>query len=238
MAERLNMAREVAALKRMTVKELRGRYVEVFGEATRSGNKNWLWKRIAWRMQANAEGGLMLNVLLCLAQFEREIISERTRDKLAAARRKGKWTGGRPILGYDVDPVGPKLVIHAEEAERVRAIFDLYLEKQSLIAAACELDRRGWRTKRWTTHKDHECGGQSFDKTVLFRLLTNVVYVGKVRYKDEVHAGELAELQLLDVALSILGFDDDESARILDPGIKEGLTDPDATPDPPDEAIT
>jgi hypothetical protein len=58
MAERLNIAREVAALKRMTVKELRGRYVEVFGEATRSGNKDWLWKRIAWRMQANAEGGL------------------------------------------------------------------------------------------------------------------------------------------------------------------------------------
>lgn len=58
MAERLNMAREVAALKRMTVKELRGRYVEVFGEATRSGNKDFLWKRIAWRMQANAEGGL------------------------------------------------------------------------------------------------------------------------------------------------------------------------------------
>jgi len=58
MAERLNIAREVAALKRMTVKELRGRYVEVFGEATRTGNKDWLWKRIAWRMQANAEGGL------------------------------------------------------------------------------------------------------------------------------------------------------------------------------------
>ncbi|MBI5864793.1 MAG: DUF2924 domain-containing protein [Planctomycetes bacterium] len=58
MAERFNIAREVAALKRMTVKELRGRYVEVFGEATRTGNKDWLWKRIAWRMQANAEGGL------------------------------------------------------------------------------------------------------------------------------------------------------------------------------------
>jgi hypothetical protein len=58
MAQRLNMTREVAALRRMTVKELRGRYVEVFGETTRSGNKDWLWKRIAWRMQANAEGGL------------------------------------------------------------------------------------------------------------------------------------------------------------------------------------
>lgn len=58
MAERLNIAREVAALKRMTVKELRGRYVEAFGEATRSGNKDWLWKRIAWRIQSLAEGDL------------------------------------------------------------------------------------------------------------------------------------------------------------------------------------
>ena len=58
MAERLNVAREVAALKRMTVKQLRGRYTEVFGEVTRSGNKDWLWKRIAWRIQANAEGDL------------------------------------------------------------------------------------------------------------------------------------------------------------------------------------
>jgi len=58
MAERLSIAREVAALKRMTVKELRVRYAEIFGEATRTGNKDWLWKRIAWRIQANAEGGL------------------------------------------------------------------------------------------------------------------------------------------------------------------------------------
>ncbi|MFB3892020.1 MAG: DUF2924 domain-containing protein [Phycisphaerae bacterium] len=54
----MNVAREVAALKRMTVKELRGRYLEVFGETTRSGNKDWLWKRLAWRMQASAEGDL------------------------------------------------------------------------------------------------------------------------------------------------------------------------------------
>jgi hypothetical protein len=58
MAEQLNIAREVAALKRMTVRELRARYVEVFGEQTRSGNKDFLWKRIAWRMQASAEGDL------------------------------------------------------------------------------------------------------------------------------------------------------------------------------------
>ena len=54
----------------------------------------------------------MLNVLLSFAQFEREIIAERTRDKIAAARRKGKWSGGQPLLGYDVDPQGFKLVVN------------------------------------------------------------------------------------------------------------------------------
>src|SRR5262249_8101799 len=68
-------------------------------------------------------GRLVLNVLLSFAQFEREIISERTRDKIAATRRKGKWCGGLPLLGYDVDPKGPKLVVNAEEAQKVQAIF-------------------------------------------------------------------------------------------------------------------
>ncbi len=87
-------------------------------------------------------GRLMLNVLLSFAQFEREIISERTRDKIAAARRKGKWSGGMPLLGYDVDPRGSKLVVNEAEAARVRAIFELYLEHQSMIATIQELDRR------------------------------------------------------------------------------------------------
>ena len=72
---------------------------------------------------ASSMGRLILNVLLSFAQFEREMISERTRDKIAAARRKGKWSGGMPILGYDV--VDRKLVINEEEAERVRAMFAL-----------------------------------------------------------------------------------------------------------------
>ncbi len=135
-------------------------------------------------------GRLTLNILLSFAQFEREIISERTRDKIAAARRKGKWAGGMPVLGYDVDPQGSKLIVNAEEAERVRAIFDEYLGRQSLIRTARALTERGWMTKRWTTRKGHGRGGQPFDKTSLFRLLSNVVYCGKVRYKDEVHAGE------------------------------------------------
>jgi site-specific DNA recombinase len=76
---------------------------------------------------ATSMGRLVLNVLLSFAQFEREIIGERTRDKIAAARRKGKWSGGMPLLGYDVDPQGSKLRVNEAEAIRVRAIFDLYL---------------------------------------------------------------------------------------------------------------
>jgi site-specific DNA recombinase len=139
---------------------------------------------------ATSMGRLVLNVLLSFAQFEREIISERTRDKIAATRRKGKWAGGHPILGYDVDPKGFRLVVNEAEAVRVRAIFDLYLEHESLLPVVRELERRGWANKRWTTRKGRERGGQPFERTSLYRLLTNVAYIGKVRYKDEIHDGE------------------------------------------------
>jgi len=139
---------------------------------------------------SHSMGRLTLNLLLSFAQFEREIISERTRDKIAATRRKGKWLGGMPILGYDVDPNGGRLIVNPVEAERVRAIYELYLAKQSLIATATELNGRGWTTKRWKTRPGHERGGRPFDKCGLRGLLTNVAYLGKVRYKDEVHPGE------------------------------------------------
>ena len=134
-------------------------------------------------------GRLVLNVLLSFAQFEREIISERTRDKIAAARRKGKWSGGMPLLGFDVAQ-GSKLVVNEEEAVRVRAIFDLYLLHGSLLPVVQELERRGWLNKRWTTRKGHARGGKPFTRTSLYRLLTNPAYVGKVRYKHELHNGE------------------------------------------------
>jgi site-specific DNA recombinase len=135
-------------------------------------------------------GRLTLNILLSFAQFEREIIAERTRDKIAATRRKGKWSGGQPILGYDVDRGGFRLVVNEHEAEQVRQIFGLYLERESLLPVVRELDRRGWRNKLWTTKAGQERGGRAFTKTALHRLLTNVVYSGRVRYKSEVHAGE------------------------------------------------
>jgi site-specific DNA recombinase len=124
-------------------------------------------------------GRLVLNVLLSFAQFERELIAERTRDKVAAARRKGKWSGGLPVLGYD-----------EEEAARVRAIFALYLEHRGLLPVVEELARRGWCTKQCVTRQGRVRGGQPFTKGNLYTLLTNVTYVGQVRYRTEVHPGE------------------------------------------------
>ncbi len=138
-------------------------------------------------------GRLMMNVLLSFAQFEREIISERTRDKIAATRRKGKWSGGRPLLGYDIDRSRPgaiRLVVNDDEAQRVRRIFELYLEHGSLMPVVKILNERGWRAKRWVTKKGVEMGGRPFEKGSLFKLLTNIPYLGKVTYKSEVHEGE------------------------------------------------
>ena len=95
-------------------------------------------------------GRLTLNILLSFAQFERELIGERTRDKMSAARRKGKWVGGCPVLGYDVDPGGGRLAVNEEEAGRVRAIFALFEKHGSISLTLTEIERRDWRLKSWT----------------------------------------------------------------------------------------
>ncbi|HPS03242.1 MAG TPA: recombinase family protein [Candidatus Sumerlaeota bacterium] len=138
----------------------------------------------------NSMGRLTLNILLSFAQFEREIIAERTRDKMSAARRKGKWVGGMPVLGYDVDPRGSRLLVNEEEAVRVREIFEIYLQEQGLIPSVQEVTRRGLTTKRWITKKGVERGGGGFNKNSLFGLLTNIIYIGKVDYKGEIFEGE------------------------------------------------
>ena len=137
---------------------------------------------------SSSMGRLVLNVLLSFAQFEREMISERIRDKIAATRRKGKWSGGMPLLGYTVE--NTKLVVDETEAAQVRQIFDLYLEYQALLPTVKELNRRGWSTKRWVTKKGQSKGGRLFTKNNLYALLTNVTYLGQIKYKDEVHNGE------------------------------------------------
>ncbi len=140
-------------------------------------------------------GRLTLNILLSFAQFEREIISERTRDKIASARRKGKYQHGKPILGYDFVPApapftGRRLVVNKTEAERVRRIFELYLEAGSILRVADECNSRGWTTKSWTTTAGRTVGNREFDKIIISRLLRNPLYVGKVPHNGAVYDGE------------------------------------------------
>jgi site-specific DNA recombinase len=178
---------------------------------------------------ANSMGRLMLNVLFSFAQFERELISERTRDKMAAARRKGKRLGGTPVLGYDVDPQTRRLIVHPQEAERVRALFALYLELQGLNPVVRELARRGWVTKRWTTRKGIVVGGRLFNKARLHYLLTNVTYLGRVKYEGRIYAGEheaIVSADLFDAVQQQLSQNGRKRRRPRTsslPGILEGL---------------
>lgn len=132
----------------------------------------------------------MLNVLFSFAQFEREIIGERTSAAMSAARVKGRWVGGPPVVGYDIDPAKTRLVIAPDEAEIVRGLFALYLDHGSLMAAANEANRRGWRTKSWVTKKGSRRPSGVWDKAKLQRVLTSVTYVGQVLHKGEILPGE------------------------------------------------
>src|ERR1019366_7383026 len=139
-------------------------------------------------------GRLTLKILLSFAQFEREIIGERTRDKMSAARRKGKWVGGTPVLGYDVDPAGGRLIVNEKESRRVRDIFALFIQHRSLSGVVAELMQRRWRTKSWKSQNGTPHAGRAFAKASLRRLLTNAVYAGKVEHRGEIYAGEHASI--------------------------------------------
>ncbi len=133
-------------------------------------------------------GRLTLNVLLSFAQFEREVIGERVRDKIAASKRKGIWVGGPVPLGYR--SIDKKLVVVPEEAEAVRAIFTRYLALGSMGALIEELDRRGIRTKANGRPAGRQRGGIRFGLGSLAYLLKNRLYIGEVVYRDESHRGE------------------------------------------------
>jgi DNA invertase Pin-like site-specific DNA recombinase len=133
-------------------------------------------------------GRLTLNVLLSFAQFEREVIGERVRDKIAASKRKGIWVGGPVPLGYA--SINKKLVVVPDEAETVRTIFQRYLELGSVRALIQDLDRRGIRTKRRAGTNGRATGGIRFGVGPLAHLLRNRFYVGEVVYRGKVHRGE------------------------------------------------
>src|ERR1700693_6004206 len=94
---------------------------------------------------------MTLNILLSFAQFEREIIGERTRDKQSAAHRKGKWIGGWAVLGYDVDPKGGRLEVNPKEAEQVRRIYTMAAGASSLETLVAQVAVLGYQTKAWSS---------------------------------------------------------------------------------------
>jgi hypothetical protein len=132
-------------------------------------------------------GRLTLNVLLSFAQFEREVIAERVRDKIAQSKARGIWMGGPVPLGYDVQD--RKLVVNAAEAETVRHIFQSYLDQPSVRALKIALDEQGVRSKV-QTGKMGSTGGIPFSRGGLYWLLSNPIYIGKLRHKDKVHEGQ------------------------------------------------
>ena len=137
-------------------------------------------------------GRLTLNVLLSFAQFEREVTSERIRDKIAASKRRGLWVGGPVPLGYAAQ--NKKLIVVEEEAERVRLIFQLYLEYGSLGRLLPELRRRGVVTKRRELTGGRVIGGIPFTRGPLAYLLRNRFYLGEVVYRGKVSQGEHAAI--------------------------------------------
>jgi site-specific DNA recombinase len=137
-------------------------------------------------------GRLTLNVLLSFAQFEREVIGERVRDKIAASKRKGLWMGGPVPLGYA--SVDKKLVIVESEAETIRKIFRRYLELGSIQALAEELDNGAVRTKERSYSNDRAVGGVRFGTGALAYLLKNRIYIGEVVHKTKIFQGDHAAI--------------------------------------------
>nr|AWL98042.1 recombinase family protein [Bradyrhizobium ottawaense] len=126
----------------------------------------------------DAMGRMALNILVTFAQFERELIGERIRDKVAASRKRGKWMGGWTPLGYEVRD--RKLLIHEVDAERVRSIFRRFVQLKSATLLARELVAADERTRY----------GQLLDKGVLYKILHNRVYLGEAVHKGTSYPGE------------------------------------------------
>ena len=162
-------------------------------------------------------GRLTLNILLSFAQFEREVIGERIRDKFAASRARGMWMGGKVPLGYRVE--ARKLLVVESEARQVRAIFERFLVLRSATKLAQELRQQGVLSKT----------GAEIDKGYLYRLLANRTYLGDAPHKGKIHAGEheaIVSQELWDRAHAVLQVSPRvraNQARAQSPALLKGL---------------
>lgn len=133
-------------------------------------------------------GRLTLNMLLSFAQFEREVTGERVRDKIAASKQKGMWMGGNPPLGYDVKD--RLLVVNEKESELIKWIYKNYCTASSLLELSQHLNQQGHTTKYWQSQKGNWNGGKPFTPKLIYRLLKNSIYKGKVHHKGKLYDGE------------------------------------------------
>jgi DNA invertase Pin-like site-specific DNA recombinase len=133
-------------------------------------------------------GRLTLNILFSFAQFEREVIGERSRDKFAASKQKGIFMGGALPLGYQVED--RKLYIDKQEAETVDHIFKRFVALRSITKLLKELNRDGYLTKKYVSGTGKERGGKPMNKQYLYRMFKNKIYLGKIVHKDKTYEGQ------------------------------------------------
>lgn len=132
-------------------------------------------------------GKLTLHILLSFAQFEREVSAERIRDKIAATKKKGMWTGGSVPLGYDVE--NKKLVVNPEEAKVVRYIFEEYLRCRSEVQVSRNAKEMGYHSKPRKLPSSSEPVNIAFNHAIVNNMLRNPIYIGKIPYKNELFDG-------------------------------------------------
>jgi site-specific DNA recombinase len=150
-------------------------------------------------------GRLTLNILLSFAQFERELIGERVRDKIAASKKKGMWMGGTVPLGYNAED--RKLVVNDSEARTVVDIFRRYLRLKSVRALGEELATAGIKSKRRVRPDGTEYGNQRFSQGALYLMLQNRTYCGEATHKGNAYPGEhsaIVDKQLWDAVQAVL----------------------------------
>ncbi len=136
---------------------------------------------------ADSMGRLVLNILLTFAQFEREMLSDRLRDRVRACKQSGRWAGGPAPYGYDLSR--RRLHVNPDEAERVKWIFERYVEVQNLTQVFREARDSGMSSKRWRTRAGHFSGGGPLTKSLINHILGNPIYVGDIRHGKDTYVG-------------------------------------------------
>ena len=139
---------------------------------------------------ADSMGRLNINMLMTFAQFEREVTSERVRDKFAQSKKKGLWMGGRVPFGYDIQD--RKLVVNRGEKKVLQIIFETFIATQSLTETCYRINDMGFRTKLYRRKDGSTFGGMPYEKSTLRKLLHNKMYLGLIHHRGEWYAGQHA----------------------------------------------